>query len=243
MFSRLAGSLSTLVRRLLKVFVAAIVALVAGGSLSSAFGLIDAKAFVLTGAIFMILITAWSRTMPRSYKLAVALPVFLYTLATLTAFPGLARLEDAAATELDRKAHQIAYRLEMPHPTECTDPFVDPQTGQPVKFFRVANGSVECFDRAGVIGGEDLRPATKEVAYLITHQSIPAPAPVVAPTPVPAPTPAEIQVAAYTPPEPEPVVIEAPLPIPSPIPSPKPILAVSCDRDEWTRKLCDRMMR
>ncbi|HXK37292.1 MAG TPA: hypothetical protein VJ553_06955 [Candidatus Paceibacterota bacterium] len=243
MISRLVGSLSTLVRRLLKVFVAAIVALVAGGSLSSAFGLIDAKAFVLTGAIFMILITAFSRTLPRSYKLAVALPIFLYTLATLTAFPGLARLEDAAASELDRKAHQIAYSLEAPKETDCADPFLDPRTGEPVKFFLVRDGKVQCFDRPGVMEGEDLRPATKEAAYLITHrQEVPAlPAPVVEPAPTPTP-PAEIRMARNVLPEAVPV---EPTPVvdPAPMPTPMPPGAIPCDRDARTRAICDRMMR
>ena len=237
MFSRVVGSLSTLVRRLLKVFVAAIVAIVAGGSLSSAFGLIDAKAFVLTGAIFMILITAWSRTLPRSYKLAVALPIFLYTLATLTAFPGVARLEEAFAGEVDRKAHQIAYTIETPKETECTDPFQDPKTGEPVKFFLVRDGKARCFDRPGVVQGEDLKPATKEVAYLITHQKDPEPIVVIEPTP--APTPADIQMVTYVPAE---VVPEA-SPMPAPTPAPTPLGAISCDRDEKTRAICDRMKR
>jgi hypothetical protein len=244
MFSRLVGSLSTLIRRFLKVFVAAVVALVAGGSLSSAFGLIDAKAFVLTGAIFMILITAWSRTLPRTYKLVVALPIFLYTLATLTAFPGLARLEDAAAAELDRKAHQIAYSLEAPKETDCADPFQDPRTGAPVKFFLVRDGKVQCFDRPGIVQGEDLRPATKEVAYLIARQKdIPAapllPVPI---APTPAPTPSDVQMASYeASPEGAP---EPPKPtLPTPTPAPTPNGAIPCDRDAQTRAICDRMMR
>ena len=192
MFSRLFGTLSTLARRLLKVFVAAVVSILAGGSISTAFGLVSPKAFAITGAIFVILLTALSKTLPKGYKIGIALPVFLFTLMKLTTFPGMARFEEAFASKIDNAVLQAAHKMEMPRTTPCTEPLIDQRTGEAVKYYRMHNGTLECFDRSGVFEGEALRPMTLDVAYVATRQ-VPAPQPTPPPPTVVVPDTAAIQ--------------------------------------------------
>jgi hypothetical protein len=220
MFGRLFGAVVKLFKGLAKGLIAFIVALAVGTPLNIAFGFISPQAIVLTGVIFSLILLAWSRS-SRGWKLAGAVGFLAYVLMTLTSFPGLARLEDAAAAELNRKAEAMAQKLEMPKKVDCAEPFLDPKSGEAVKFYRInRDGAFECFDRAGVIGGDDLRHATKDTAYAVARLKP-------APTPPPAGRPAPVRVA------------EAPPPKPAPTPLPPDTFR--CDENEDAREACAKL--
>jgi hypothetical protein len=233
----------------LKLVVAAIVAFAATTGISVEAGLIDPKTFGIFASIFLVAAALLSRRLASKHKVGIFVLLIVAWSAIRAMSPEAARVEDASGKSINIGASHVAHWVEMPKRMDCVDPFVDAKTGESVKYFRVVLPSREivCYDRPGSIGGEDLRPITKEVAYMISQQKVapppailrttpPAPPAVAVAAPAPTPTPETIEIAdplAET--EPEMVAF-----IPETVSAQGP---ASCDSDSTIRDNCDRFSR